>query len=237
MLTRASGLLLMALMLAPDTASARVPTATSMTSTAAEPVQFYVFSFTATPVADAARDVVVSALGYELEVDPAIEDGIVTFFADGLYSGPALLQDFGTALLDQDIALIRTRPGAYALVPRANVPALIARGGVLMALPSPAVPTGSARVVSESAPVAVYGRARWWDGAMSALLLFFAGASAGAGALLGGQTIYRRSRAAGPAAEPLLRLTDQRQSIVPSVDAGDGDPDLVIPRFETRPPL
>ena len=235
MLTRASGLLFLTLTLAPVAASAQVSGGTPVVSTAAEPVQFYVFSFTETPVAEAAQDVVVSALGFELDVDPATQDGIVTFSADGLYSGPALLQDFGTALLDQDIALVRTGPGAYALIPRANVPMLLARGGVLMALPSPVAPAVSGRVMSEAAPVPVYGPVRWWDGTMGGLLLFFAGALAGAAALFGGQSVYRRSGTPGPTSPPLLQLTDQRMPRRPSVETAEADPDLVIPRFETRP--
>jgi len=201
----------------------------------AEPVQFYVFRFNETAVAEAAQDVVGSALGYELQIDPAVK-GVVTFSADGLYSGQALLQDFGSALLDQDIALIRTGPGAYALVPRANVPMLMARGGVLMTLPAPSSPAGVARVVAEPAPEPLYGRARWWDGALGALLIFFAGAVAGGAALFGGQTVYRRAEAQARLSAPPLRLTDQRLRRQPPVETGDVDPDLIIPRFETRPP-
>lgn len=237
MLTRASGLLLLTLTLAPAAALAQVSAATTVVSTAAEPVQFYVFSFNETPAAEAAQDLVVSALGNELDIDPAASKGVVTFSADGLYSGPALLQDFGSALLDQDIALIRTRPGVYALVPRTNAPILIARGGVLMALPSPTTRAGSARVTSEASPVPVYGRARWWDGAGGAMLLFFAGALAGAAALFGGQTVYRRAPPPGPISPPLLRLADQREHRGSSVETADADIDLVIPSFETRHPV
>lgn len=219
--------------LASGSAALAAPASPVALPTAAEPVQFYVFSFTETPVSEAAQDVVGSALGYDLTIDPAAE-GVVTFSANGLYSGPALLQDFGSALLDQDIALIRTAPGAYAVVPRANVPMLLSRGGILMTLPAPTTPVGPARVAAEPTPAPVYGKARWWDGALGALLVFFAGAVAGGAALFGGQTVYRRAEEQARLASPLLRLTDQRLRFQHPTETTDGDPDLVIPRFETR---
>ena len=130
-------LLALMLLAAPAAAQAQpVAPAASPIPAAAEPLQFYVFSFTDTPVAEAAQDVVGGALAYDLTIDPAV-DGIVTFRANGWYSSDALLKDFGAALLDQDVALMRTGPGAYAVVPRANVPMMLARGGSLMALPEP----------------------------------------------------------------------------------------------------
>jgi hypothetical protein len=202
---------------------------------AAEPLQFYAFSFTDTPAEEAAQDVVVGALARDLQVDPAV-DGLVTFRADGWYSDEALLQDFGTALLDQDIALMRTGPGAYAVVPSANVPMLMARGGTLMRLPEPA----SARAPSP-APASSAGetstarRAGWWDNALAAMLLFFAGAAAGAAALFGGQIVHRRAMAeTARLSPPLLRLTDQRLKLRPPVDVAEADPELIIPRFEDR---
>lgn len=200
---------------------------------AAEPLQFYVFSFTDTPAEEAAQDVIVGALARDLQVDPAVE-GPVTFRADGWYSEQALLQDFGTALLDQDIALMRTGPGAYAIVPRANVPMLMARGGTLMRLPEPA----SARAPAPGATASDGTAARrtgWWDNAFAALVLFFAGAAAGAAALFGGQTVYRRARGeAVRLSPPPLRLTDQRLRLQPPADVAEADPDLIIPRFEDR---
>lgn len=196
-------------------------------SAAAEPLQFYVFSFTETPVAEAAQDVVVGALALDLVVDPAV-DGVVTFRADGWYGSNALLQDFGAALLDQDIALVRSGPGSYTLAPRANLPMLLARGGVLMTLPDPASARSPEPVLRAADPV-VYGRARWWEGAMAALSLFMAGAIAGAAALFGGQAMLRRARRAQALAAPVLRITDQR--VTAPVDLHPGDPDLVIPRF------
>ncbi|AQR62268.1 hypothetical protein BZG35_11905 [Brevundimonas sp. LM2] len=227
--------LTLGLTMGPASDASATPAAPSSVPAAAEPVQFYVFSFTETPVAEAAQDVVGSALGYELEIDPAAE-GLVTFSANGLYSGQALLQDFGSALLDQDIALMRTGPGAYALIPRANVPMVLARGGVLMTLPTPALPAGPVRPVAEPTPTAVYGQARWWNGALGALLVFFAGALAGGAALFGGQTVYRRAEAQArlSAPTPALRLTDQRPP-APRIEMPEGDPDLIIPRFENRP--
>lgn len=202
---------------------------------AAEPLQFYVFSLTDTPAAEAAQDVIVGALARELEVDPAV-DGLVTFRADGWYSDEALLQDFGTALLDQDIALVRTGPGAFAVVPRANVPMMLARGGTLMRLPEPAsarAPTP--RAAGEEASAAPTG-AGVWDNAFAALLLFFAGAAAGAAALFGGQIVHRRATAVEKArlSPPLLRLTDQRLRLRPPAEVAEADPELIIPRFEDR---
>lgn len=201
--------------------------------TSAEPLQFYVFSFTDTPATEAAQDIVVGALARDLTVDPAV-DGLVTFRADGWYGDEALLQDFGTALLDQDIALMRTGPGAYAVVPAANVPMLMARGGTLMRLPEPAAARGPARPqASES--VSVSAEREWWDGAFAGLSLFFAGALAGAAALFAGQTIHRRARAVtAPSTPPLLRLSDQRLVRPAPLATPEPDPDLVIPTFETR---
>lgn len=200
-------------------------------SEAAEPVAFYVFSFNGTPVGEAADDVVRSALGYELEVDPAVE-GEVTFSADGWYSGEALLKDFGAALLDQDIALMRTGSGAYALIPRANVPILLGRGGVLMTLDEPAV-TAAPPAARQPSTVAVYGRDRWWEGAAGGLLLFLGGAAAGAVALAGGQTIYRRAQVRARLPAPVLRLTDQRRPLTRPVPI-EADPELIIPSFDER---
>ena len=226
-------LIVLALAAGPATAmvagSARAPV-----SPAAEPLQFYVFSFTDTPVAEAAQDVVVGALAYDLTVDPATE-GLVSFRADGWSTGEALLKDFGAALMDQDIALMRTGPGAYALIPRANMPMLMARGAVLMAPPEPTLTRSAAAQPEPLARTAVYGRERWWEGAFSALLIFFAGALAGGAALFGGQTVYRRAEAQGRIAAPLLRLTDQRRRSERPSDGVEADPELVIPAFEDRP--
>lgn len=224
---------LIALILLASPVAAQAP-ATAPIPAAAEPLQFYVFSFTDTPVAEAAQDVVGGALGYDLTLDPAVDGGIVTFRADGWYSSDALLKDFGAALLDQDIALMRTGRGAYAVVPRANVPMMMARGGTLMTLADPVTATPPVAAAAVDAPVAVYGRDRWWEGAFAALLIFFGGALAGAAALFGGQTVYRRAEARARIAAPLLRLTDQRQRVARPTEGAEADPDLVIPRFDER---
>ncbi|MGV3578990.1 hypothetical protein [Brevundimonas sp.] len=223
---------LLALTLLASPVMAQAPTAAPVPA-AAEPLQFYVFSFTDTSVAEAAQDVVGSALGYEVTVDPAVEGGIVTFRADGWYSSDALLKDFGVALLDQDIALMRTGQGAYAVVPGANVPMMLARGGTLMTLAEPATASPPVAVALD-APVAIYGRDRWWDGTFAALLIFFGGALAGAAALFGGQTVYRRAEKRARIAAPLLRITDQRQPVARPPEGAEADPDLVIPRFDER---
>ena len=223
---------LIAVTLLASPVAAQAP-ATAPIPAAAEPLQFYVFSFTDTPVAEAAQDVVGGALAYDLTIDPAV-DGLVTFRADGWYSSDALLKDFGAALLDQDIALMRTGRGAYALVPRANVPMMMARGGTLMTLAEPATAAPPVAAAAVDAPVAVYGRDRWWEGAFTALLIFFGGALAGAAALFGGQTVYRRAEERARIAAPLLRLTDQRQPVARPPEGAEADPDLVIPRFEER---
>lgn len=210
-----------------------VGAATPTLPPAAEPLQFYVFSFTDTPAEEAAQDVVVGALARDLTVDPAV-DGLVTFRADGWYSDEALLQDFGTALLDQDIALMRTGPGAYAVVPRANVPMLMARGGTLMRLPEPATARAPSPVAS-TGETTTGRQSGWWDNALSAMLLFFAGAAAGAAALFAGQVVHRRATAATVRlSPPLLRLTDQRLRLRPPADVAEADPELIIPKFEDR---
>lgn len=220
-------LLALTLMAAP--ALAQAP-ATAPIPAAAEPLQFYVFSFTDTPVAEAAQDIVGGALAWDVTIDPTV-DGVVTFRADGWYSSDALLKDFGSALLDQDIALMRTAPGAYAVVPRANVPMMLARGGSLMALAEPVTARPPLPAATVAAPTAVYGKDRWFDGAVTALLIFFGGALAGAAALFGGQTVYRRAEERARIAAPLLRLTDQRRPASRPVEGAEADPDLVIPRF------
>jgi hypothetical protein len=203
---------------------------------AAEPLQFYVFSFTDTPASEAATDIVSGALAHDLEIDPAV-DAVVTFRADGWYSEDALLRDFGTALLDQDIALVRTGPGAYALVPRVNAPMLMARGGQVMRLAEPSATRQPSRSGLETNEVAAPA-SPWWEGAAAALTLFFAGAAAGAAALFAGQAAWRRAAAdRGALPLPLLRLTDQRlrlQTPIETTRQEPADPELIIPRFEDR---
>ena len=226
-------LITLALLASPVAAQAP---ATAPIPAAAEPLQFYVFSFTDTPIAEAAQDVVGGALGYDLTVDPAVEGVIVTFRADGWYSSDALLKDFGTALLDQDVALLRSGAGAYSVVPRANVPIMLARGGTLLTLAEPTTARPPVPAATVAAPTAVYGRDRWWDGAFATLLIFFGGALAGAVALFGGQTVYRRAEERGRIAAPRLQITDQRPPIARPPEGAEADPGLVIPRFEERRP-
>ncbi|WP_396593872.1 hypothetical protein [Brevundimonas sp. R86498] len=198
---------------------------------AAEPLQFYVFSFTDAPADEAAQDVVAGALARDLTVDPAV-DGVVSFRTEGWSGSEALLRDFGTALLDQDIALMRTGPGAYALIPRANVPMLMARGGVLMRLPEPAS-AGPATPAATAAPVFdELGPDHWWDSAATALLIFFAGAASGAAALWNAQRLYRSADRPSRRIAPVLRLTDRRERIDVPVIESQPDPDLIIPRFD-----
>lgn len=217
--------------------AAACPTAVLASSgapVAAEPLQFYVFSFTDTPAAEAAQDVVTGALGLDLTIDPAV-DGVVTFRTEGWSGSEALLQDFGTALLDQDIALMRTGSGAYTLTLRNNVPVLVARGGMLMRLPEPAMPQRPPKTTPVAGSSVEAPPNRWWDNALTALLIFSAGAIAGAAALLGGQTVYRRARAKSRSAAPVLQLTDQREPADWQAEDTPSDPDLIIPRFEGRP--
>jgi hypothetical protein len=212
-------------------ALARTPAASM---TVADPAQLYVFSFNDTPAAEAAQDVVSGALAYDLSVDPAV-DGVVSFRAEGWSTGDALLRDFGTALLDQDIALMRTGAGTYALIPRANVPVLLSRGGVLMTLPDPASATPpQAAAVAAAAPPPREGD-RWWESALAALFIFFAGSLAGAAALFGGQTVYRRAEVRSRLFPPPLQLTDGRQRIESLPETPLPDDDLVIPRFDASP--
>lgn len=199
---------------------------------AAEPLQFYVFSFTDAPAAEAAEDVVAGALAQDLTIDPAV-DGLVSFRTEGWSGSEALLQDFGTALLDQDIALMRTGPGAYTLTPRANVPMFLARGGVLMRLPEPAPAGPATPTAAAAAGVAERGPDHWWNSAATALLIFFAGAASGAAALWSGQRLYRPTDRPSRRIEPVLRLTDQRERIDVPVIEKQPDPDLIIPRFDS----
>jgi len=233
MLTRACAILLFGLTLVPGpSALARPPVRATATPVPASPdsMRLYVFSLNDTPVAEAAQDIVGGALSYELTIDPAVE-GVVSFRAEGWSSGEALLNEFGSALLDEDIALMRIGVGAYVLIPRVNVPMMLARGGVLMTLPEPGFATPPSPAAT-AGPSVVYGRDRWWDSAFAALLVFFAGVLAGGAALFGGQTVYRSAEARTRLAAPPLRLTDQRLPSDWPPDAAAADPDLVIPRFD-----
>lgn len=219
----------------PAMASVR-PAPAPLVGDASGAAQFYVLSFTDAPIAEVAEDVVGGALARSVAVDPAV-DGVMSFRVEGWFSPEALLQEFGAALLDQEVALVRSRQGDLALVPRPNLAPELAAGGVLIAIPqtatAPPPPPGSPR------PPVVYGRDRWGEGALGLLLVFLAGCGAGAAALLGGQTARRRAEArrltlANP---PMLRLIHDPRSAAERSTV-DNDPGLTIPRFDrSEPPV
>jgi len=74
--------------------------------------QFYVLSFTDAPIAEVAEAVVGGALSRDLAIDPAVE-GTMSFTVEGAFTPEALLQEFGTAALDQGArdAIDHVRPG------------------------------------------------------------------------------------------------------------------------------
>jgi hypothetical protein len=194
--------------------------------------QFYVLSFTDAPIGEVAEAVVGGALSRDISIDPAI-DGTMSFSAEGAFTPEALLQEFGTAALDLDIALIQSRAGALSLVPRSNMASELAKGSSLVAL-APPVPGSPARAAATATPPIVYGSARWWDGPVAGLLLFLTGAVSGAGALFVGQRLLRPME---PRPSPaMIRITHT----APAPDGsarGEGleDLELTIPRFETSP--
>ena len=208
------------------------PTATAVPAgDASGPAQFYVLSFTGAPIAEVAEGVIGGALGQAAAVDPAVE-GAMSFRAEGWFSPDALLREFGAALLDQDVALVRSAEGDLALVPRPDIAPELARGAVLVTVAAtPAVgATTTSSAPGPAAPI-VYGRARWRDGPVGALLIFLAGCAAGAGALAGGTLLRRRRRLAARRPAP-IRL---HIAHTPSDDTRSGaveDPELVIPRFD-----
>ena len=205
------------------------PTAASASAgDASGPAQFYVLSFTDAPIAEVAEGVIGGALGQAAAVDPAVE-GAMSFRAEGWFSPDALLGEFGAALLDHEVALVRSAEGDLALVPRPDIAPELARGAVLVTVAG--TPAAGATTTSSApgpaAPI-VYGRARWQGGPLGALLIFLAGCAAGAGALAGGTLLRRRLAARGRAP---IRL---RIGHMPSDDTRPGaveDPELVIPRF------
>ena len=198
--------------------------------------QFYVLSFTDAPVAEVAEAVIGGALGQSVSVDPAIA-GTMSFRADGWFTGEQLMQEYGTALLDRDIAMVRSRDGDLALVPRADLPRELARGAALMALvessPGGTMPVAQAVMPASQGPAAapiVYGQDRWWDGWIGATALLLIGALSGAAALLTGQRIAARHRLSQRV--PPLTIVD-RSARVAATPASE-DSELVIPRFEDR---
>lgn len=194
---------------------------------ASEPAQFYVLSFADAPIVEVAEAVVGGALSRDLAIDPAIE-GTMSFTAEGAFTAEALLQEFGTAALDQDVALMASRAGDLVLVPRANMAAEMRAGAVLVALAA-TTPTAAAKATATAAPV-VYGRDRWWEGPVGGLLIFLTGAVSGAGALYAGQRILRP---VGPTSPTLIRIAHAPTPPVEPTTWAD-DPELTIPRFETR---
>lgn len=192
--------------------------------------QFYVLSFTDAPVAEVAEAVIGGALAQSVSVDPAIA-GTMSFRADGWFTANQLMQEYGTALLDRDIALVRSRDGDLAMVPRNELPRELARGAALMALSQP-LATPSVPVVRSTAAAApiVYGEDRWWDGGIGKAMLFLIGALSGAATLLTGQRIVGRRKAS--IRTPLLALADR--SVRATTRPVPEDAELVIPRFEDR---
>ena len=201
---------------------------------ASGPAQFYVLSFTDAPVTEVIDAVVGGALGQVASVDAAI-DGTMSFRAEGWFSPDALLAEFGSALLDQELAMVRSAAGDLAVVPRSDIAPELARGAVLVSSAASPVP-GAAAGVAAAGPAApiVYGEARWQDGPAGALLIFLAGCAAGAGALAAGTLVRRRLARRTPAAA-LLKIA---YAPPPPRPAPVEDPDLVIPCFDApRPPL
>ena len=211
--------------------STRANSAVVPVTAAANPVsQFYVLSFTEAPISEVAEAVVGGALSRELVIDPAI-DGTMSFSVEGAFTSDALLQEFGTAALDQDVVLMRSRAGDLTLMPRANMAAALARGSALVALAPPRAGPLAGATAAVPSPI-VYGAERWWEGPIGGLLIFLTGAVSGACAVLVGQRLLRP---AGPPAPAVMRIT---QSVAVTDEFADRngaeDPELTIPRFEVR---
>lgn len=188
------------------------------------PAQFYVLSFTDQPIAEVVEEVIGGGLSQTASVDPAIDD-IMSFQVQGVFTPDALLAEFGEALLDRDAALVRSSEGDLSVVLRANLANEIARGAHLVAVSAPALQTPRAPTFSAPASAIVYGRDRWQDGPLGALLLFLSGALVGAASLRGGQILRARNAVRAPA--PLM-ITHEPQPVesTPVEDA-----ELTIPRF------
>lgn len=190
--------------------------------------QFYLLSFEDAPVAEVAEAVVGGALSQAVSVDPAV-DATVSFQVEGAFTPQALLEEFGTAALDADLVLVRSRAGDLAVLPRADLGRELARGGVLIARPEPVTASPAVAAATAARAPITYGRDRWWDGPLGGLLLFLGGVGTGALALRGGQVWIRRRQPVMVATAP--RLTYQP---TPIAEAAPADPELIIPRFETR---
>lgn len=229
-------IMLLGVLAFPGLALAQAPATPPVTlsAVAATPAaQFYVLSFTDAPIAEVAEAVVGGALARDLVIDPAIA-GTMSFAAEGAFTPDALLQEFGSAALDQDVALVRSRAGDLTLMPRSNMAAALARGSDLVALAPPGAASSPDRTAAttESTPI-VYGAARWWEGPVVGLLIFLTGAVSGAGALFAGQRLLRP---AGPNAPAMIRIT---HTVAVADDPANRerpeDNELTIPRFESRP--
>lgn len=211
--------------------SARAQAVVASADATSPAAQFYVLSFTDAPIEEVAEAVVGGALSRDLAIDPAV-DGTMSFSAEGRFTPDALLQEFGTAALDQDVALMQSRSGDLSLIPRANMAAQLALGAQLVALTGPAT-RPPASVTAGSARPVIYGQARWWEGPVGGLLIFLTGAASGAGALFAGQRILRPVGQPSPA---IVRITHTVSSPVEtSPTDGWDDPELVIPRFGSDP--
>ena len=229
-------IMLLSVLSFPGLALARAPVALPVTPSvvaAAPAAQFYVLSFTDAPIAEVAEAVVGGALSRDLVIDPAIA-GTMSFAAEGAFTAEALLQEFGSATLEQDVALVRSRAGDLSLVPRSNMAAALARGSDLVALAPPGAASSLDRTAATTeATPSVYGGARWWEGPFGGLLIFLTGAVSGAGALFAGQRLLRP---AGPNAPAMVRIT---HTAAVADDPADRerpeDHELTIPRFESRP--
>ena len=196
-----------------------------------DPARFYLLSFTDAPIAEVAEAVITGGLNQDFVLDPAVE-GTLSFQVEGAFTEQALLAEFGTALLDQDAALIRARDGSLSIVARDNLVLSTARGASLIALPVAAIaPSSDTRTPTRREPIA-YGQDRWWDGTIGGLLLFLGGAMSGAAALFAGQWIWwRRSLTAAPSAPPMLQLANARPIEMDREMVWAEDNELVIPRF------
>lgn len=212
-------------------ATARQDKAAAMVGTPAPAsAQFYVLSFTDAPIVEVAEAVVGGGMALELAVDPAI-DGTMSFQAEGTFTGEDLLRELGSATLDQDVALVRSRAGDLALVPRGNLAAELAGGGALVSLAPPvSVPGARTAPAPEATPI-VYGGDRWWDGPVGGLLIFLSGAAAGAASLGAGFKIRAGRRRRRAAAVPTVMIAHLQS---PATEPPREDPELTIPRFDDR---
>jgi len=187
--------------------------------------QYYVLSFTGTPAAEAAEDVIVGSLRQSVSIDPAV-DALVTFQAEGWFSDRMLLEEFGAALMEGNAALVR-RGADLAIVPRSDLPAEILEGAVLIATPGPAAPL--ARPDPSTPPSAyrpvIYGAGRGTANWLIGVLIFAVGAVAGAAGLRAKQLVWDK-RAPEPdlIVAPGLRLVSNV-----AVEPGAEDAGLTIP--------